>query len=119
MKLTIDKKEKQNGLIFKKTIYGLETTVEITSEENDLIKKHKWDKELLEEATFIGNLNLKQPMGLLVGHKSGQTICTPWFDDVECMQHYENIVIVAMRRLKNNLEAVDGFTAAGPQEIAL
>ena len=42
MKLTINGKEEISGLIFKKTDYYLEITLETLPEEYDLIKKHNW-----------------------------------------------------------------------------
>ena len=43
MKLKIDRREEKQGMIFKKMVYFLDYTVEITPEENALIKKHDWN----------------------------------------------------------------------------
>lgn len=51
MKLTIERGEKEKGMIFKKIVFSLKTVVELTPEEGELIRKHKWDKEFLDEAT--------------------------------------------------------------------
>lgn len=113
MKLTINRKEEQKGFFKKKTYYMLETHLELTPSEMALVKQHKWDEESIGEATFNGNWNSDSSIGMLIGSH------TPAFDSIECLAYYEDLVITALKGLKQRLAAAANFETGGPVEVDL
>jgi hypothetical protein len=113
MKLTINRKEEQKRFLKKKTYYILETHLELTASELALVKKHKWDEESIGEATFNGNWNSDSSIGMLIGTH------TPAFDSIECLAYYEDLVITALKGLKQRLAAAANFETGGPVEVDL
>jgi len=115
MKLTLNRKEEQEKKLFKtSTMYYLRIKLEATPEEVALIKKHKWDEQVLAE--------FKNPGGNLIRWKVGSIIeedrsCK--YASVEELADGESQVIENAKRLKQQLEAAVGFTSAGPREIEL
>lgn len=118
MKLTLNRREVKEGLLFKKTVYYLDVNLEVTPEEMSIIKKHKWDKPTL----FGGIFN--DPRGLHLGWITFQEVVAgrPWkrgFDSIETLARVEREIIENVRIIKANLVAVAGWGTSGPQEIEL
>jgi hypothetical protein len=115
MKLTLNRTEETEGLFKKSVVYYLHIDLVATPEEMILIKKHKWDNNLL----FAG-----------VAHTSGRAI--PWtigniigkpdrfgFRTVEHLADAERQVIENAKTLKQQLAAAAGFTSGGPRDVEL
>lgn len=115
MKLAINRTEEQNKGFFKTTtVYNLHINLEVTQEEMALIKKHKWEKVILFEAS--GHQGRAIPIG--VEHTVERK--TPWgFDTAEELTYAEKQLIENVKNLKQQLEAAAGFTSTGSREIDL
>lgn len=114
MKLTLNRREEKEGLIFKKSVYYLDVNLEATPEEMQLIKKHKWDKLPMCKGKFKTGAVIELTVGSFVGKS------TQWgFSGVEYLAHVESELIESAKRLRASLEAASGFTSTGPREIEL
>lgn len=109
MKLTIDRREVQEGLIFKKTCYWLDYNLEMSPEEMQLIDKHKW-----------GDLSLamykSSPQRVRKIANGPQSL---YFMSAGELAGYEAELIENIRELKSKLEVLDGFASSGPREVEL
>jgi hypothetical protein len=95
-------------------MYYLDIKLEATPEEVALIKKHKWDE--------IRVIEYKNPGGNLIWWSVAELLKEGHFGkytSVEELAHGESQVIENAKRLKQQLEAVAGFTSGGPREVEL
>jgi hypothetical protein len=114
MKLTLNRREEQEGIFKKSPVYYLDLNLEVTPEEMALIKKHKWDQMLLFEGRFKSGAIQEWPVGHIVGKPNSFP-----FAAVGDLAHVESQLIANAKKLKQQLEAAEGFTAGGPREIEL
>jgi hypothetical protein len=116
MKLTLNRTEEQERKLFKATtVYYLHVGLEASPDETALIKKHKWnDWVLFEHVVHHSGRVIEWTVGNLLGKpdKFG-------FAAVEQLAHAENQVIETAKKLKQQLQAVSGFTSQGPREVEL
>lgn len=117
MKLTLNRREETKGLVFKKPVYCLDVALEFTDEEKQLIKKHKWERELMVGADSKVEEILKAWSSTSALTKGGQFSFK--FEFVENLAYFENQLIENAKKLKGNLATVVGFTSGGPSEIEL
>ncbi len=115
MKLTLNRREEQKkGMFSSSTVYCLDVYLEATPEEIATIKKYQWDNMPFCESTFLAG----RPIEFTVGDVVGQP--KQWgFKTIEELAHAESQVIENAKNLKQQLEAVAGFTSGGPREIEL
>ncbi|MDC0002848.1 hypothetical protein OAE19_00470 [Porticoccaceae bacterium] len=114
MKLILNRREAKEGLIFKSTVYYLDITLETTSDEMMLIKKHEWSEAVMGEGMFKTGIALE----ITVGGLAGKT--TDWgFKSVEHLAYFESQIIENAKALKEQLEAAESFTSSGPREVEL
>lgn len=117
MKLTLNRREETKGLVFKKPVYYLDVNLEFTDEEKQLIKKHKWERELMVGAdSEVEEIKKTWPSTSALT-KGG--LFSFKFEFVENLVYLENRLIENAKKLKGNLEAVVGFTSGGPCEVEL
>jgi hypothetical protein len=114
MKLTVTRRETLEGILRKRPMYYLDTLLEVSAEEEQIIRKHGWRdhvivsyyaKELREDITFS------------VKHLIG-TSSFP-FLHIEELAEFEQSLIEGARALKSNVGAASGFTDSSPREIEL
>jgi hypothetical protein len=114
MKLALNRSEGQVGLIFKKVVYYLDVSLEATPNEVALIQKHNWMRWPICESIFLADRPIEFNVGDVLGKPKH------WgFRSVEELAHAEEQVISTAKKLKQQLEAVAGFTNGGPREIEL
>ncbi len=119
MKLTLNRREKEEkeGLFRKSVIYYyLDVNIELTQEEIELIKKHKWEDNPMCTEVFKHTQGLEWTMVVSVFTEGPKDF---GFNSVERLASAEKQIIENAKLLKANLEAVSGFTTSGPQEIEL
>ena len=101
------------GLVFKKPWYYLDVVLEVTPEEEQLIKKHKWKEMPMAKGTMASGVEIEWSVGNMIGTHEYP------FKHIEHLADFERQVIENAKLLKNNIGAAAGFTAAGPREIEL
>lgn len=114
MKLTINRTEREEGLIFKKIIYILETVLELSIEELEIVKKHGWDKSIFAEGTLANGVTWTPSMRTMLGRKELK------FSTIEHLNYFEKTMIENARQLKTNIESIqNGYISGGPREVDL
>jgi hypothetical protein len=114
VKLTLNRSEEQSGLFKKTTTYYLDVSLDATPDELALIQKHRWNEWPICESMFLASRPIEFNVGDVVGKPKH------WgFRSVEELAHAEEQVINTARKLKQQLEAVAGFTAGGPRDVQL
>jgi hypothetical protein len=113
MKLQINRREEKQGLVFKKPLYIIDVTLEVTPEEAALIKKHKWGDIVMANLQRTSKLEIPWSLKNMIG--SNKYPC----DEIEWAADFEQQVIESARKLKANLEGAAGFVGGGPREIEL
>jgi hypothetical protein len=114
MKLTLNRREQQEGLFRKSTVYYLDITLEVTPEERALINKHGWEDQFMAEGMFKTGIVLELNLGSFLGKPSS------WgFKTTENLAYFESQLVDSARSLKEQLGAAEGFTSGGPREIEL
>ncbi len=114
MKLTIDRREAQEGFLRKSTAYYLDFTLVLTPEESELIKKHRWEGQFTAQGQFKTGIVLEIDIVSDAGRVSS------WgFKTAENLAYFESRLVESARSLKEQLEAAARFTSGGPREVEL
>ena len=113
MKLSINRREEKKGLIFKSPVYFIDVNLEVSPQEAELIKKHKWGEDIMAKGQVKNDFAIDWSVKNVIGSKSYQ------FNQIEWAADFEQQVVEGARKLKANLEAAAGFTASGPREVQL
>jgi len=113
MKLTLNRREEQKGMLFKKTVYSLDIDLEVDDAEKALIKKHKWGELPMATGTFVSGAEITLKIGALLGKN------TYTFSRIEELAHFERQIVEEAKTLKANLATAGNFTDNGPREVSL
>ena len=113
MKLTINRREEKEGLVFKKPVYYLDVDIDVTEDERALIKKHEWEGNILAKGVMKTGIVLEYSVKNMLGKNSYP------FKRAEHLAYFESELIENAKILKANLEASSDFTGSGPREVEL